>query len=155
MLRLAATEVRTRLAATYGLSATLVESRLATWFRLWGQVDASRAAEALTLVRARLQDLAAGGPDLAPMFVIARRRVLERLAAVDTVAGELAERAAHNVELGRAHDADVGLIEAVRQVTLSQLGDTLAGLDPPRGVVSLRGPDAVLGTAFRALGVEP
>jgi zinc protease len=144
-------DVREQLAATYGVSAGFVEQRQAAFFVLRTLVDRGRATEALALLATRLAELRAGGDAVAGTFVAARRRVLERLAAPDTGATALAALVGDDAEVGRDLKEELGAIEAVRALTIDDLGPILAGIDPADGVILVRGPERELPAAFTAL----
>jgi zinc protease len=153
MLDAAAADVRRELAASYGITAALVESRLAAWYSLRGHVDSARAAEAFSLLKVRVEELRDGGAEVAPQFVTARRRVLERVSAVDTGATALAAHVAGAYEVGRDLVDELALVEEVRKTTLADMGAALVGLDLTRAVVMVRGPEPQLAGAMKALGV--
>ncbi len=145
-------DVRAQLGATYGVQAEVTERRLDRAITLAGQIDARRAGEALALIRRRLDQLAAGGPDLAAAFVAARQRVLADLRAVRTGASALAASATYDAALEREVDTDVALAAEVGALTLDQM-TTLGALVPGRAVVLAVGPKAALDAAARALGL--
>jgi zinc protease len=155
MLRLAVGDVRTQTAATYGVDAALIEERAATAFWLRGLVDRGAAPTALALLATRLAELRAGGEPVAAYFVAARRRILEELAAPATDATTAAEAAAAAAQFGRDRTDDLVLLEAVRTTTLADMAAVLAGFDPDRAVISIRGPAAELDAAFAALSPPP
>jgi len=148
-------DVRRQLSATYGVSVSLVEARQAAYFVLASKVDRERAVEALSLLRARIDEVRAGGAPVAAVFVAARRRVLEHLATPDTGASALAELVGGLAELGRGPAEEATLVDRVRDLTLTDMTQVLGTLDIARGVTYLRGPEADLGWVFAALGVEP
>ncbi len=147
-------DVRHQLGASYGLNASLDESRLAVEIRISGSIDASRTAEALALVRDRLAALATD-PATASRFVSARRRVMGRLLATYTGATALADHAESSVALGRSVGADVETAEAVRVLTLADFAVALRAADLARAAILLCGPTEPVMRAFEALGRVP
>ncbi|MGN6104128.1 MAG: M16 family metallopeptidase [Kofleriaceae bacterium] len=155
MVAQAIADVRFQLAASYGLEAELVETRLATQLWISGHVDASRAAEAVALVRDRLAALRTPSEDTAARFVAARRRVLARLGAPAPSLSELAALAEQAIALGRSPVAEREADDDVRRITLDDLAGTLAGLDPARAAIGLRGPREVVQQAYAVIGRTP
>ncbi|MBP6839887.1 MAG: hypothetical protein KA190_21500, partial [Kofleriaceae bacterium] len=134
------------------LPATLVDQRLARSIEAHGSIDPARTAEALTLVRAKLDELATAGPATALAFVAARRRVLARLRAVSTAAGAMADQVEGAVARGRDLRTELVLADEVARLTLDQVG-TLRQLAPARASVLVLGPQVALDAAATALGV--
>ena len=155
MLATALSDVREQLAASYGVSAALAESRAGTSLAIAGDVDAARAAEAFALIRDRIAQLRAATPDTAARFVEARKRVLDRLMSVPAGATALADRAEDAIELGRAATDDATTAEAVRTLTLDRALPVLQALDLQHAAMLLTGPDAAVAAAYQALGREP
>jgi hypothetical protein len=122
-------DVRKQLGASYGLDATLFESRLSTHVRIGGFVAAERAQEALALVRERIGRLAAGDAAAAALFVAARRDVMARLASVEPGASALASLAESAVELGRPLGANLTAAEDARRLTPSEMASELGAID--------------------------
>jgi zinc protease len=148
-------DVRKQLGASYGLDATLFESRLSTHVRIGGFVAAERAQEALALVRERIGRLAAGDAAAAALFVAARRDVMARLASVEHGASALASLAASAVELGHPLGADLATAEDARRLTLRQMASVLGAIDLARAAVLLNGPREAVTRAYAALGRTP
>lgn len=148
-------DVRKQLGASYGLHATLLESRLSTHIRIGGFVAAERAQEALALVRERIGRLAAGDAAAAALFVAARREVMARLASVEHGASALASLAETAVDLDRPLGADLRTAEAARRLTLSQMASALGAIDLARSAVLLHGPREAVTRAYAALGRTP
>jgi predicted Zn-dependent peptidase len=155
MLATALSDVREQLAASYGVSAALAESRAGTSLAIAGNVDAARAAEAFGLIRDRIAQLRAATPDTAARFVEARKRVLDRLMSVPAGAAALADRAEDAIELGRTATDDATTAEAVRTLTLDRALPVLQALDLQHAAMLLTGPDAAVTAAYKALGREP
>jgi zinc protease len=155
MLRELAGDVRYQLGASYGLSATLTDARLATHYHLGGWVDAARGAEAIELLRARIDQLRTDADTAARAFVTARARVLTQLTASTGSAAELAGRVQRDVELGRAPVSDLATAEAVRVLTIDQLRTALDDLDLSRAILVMRGPRTEVDRAFAVLGRTP
>jgi zinc protease len=155
MLATALADVREQLAASYGVSASLSESRAGMAIVMAGDVDAVRADAAFALVRDRIAQLRATTPDTAARFVEARARVMNRLLSLPAGATLLADRLEHAIELGRsASDADA-TAEAVRTLTLERAMPVLAKLDLDRAAMLLSGHGASVTAAYKALGREP
>ncbi len=138
MLDEASGDVRARLAASYGVHAQLVEHRLGSTIELEGRIDATRAAEACALLRARIAELASDEQ----LFVAARRHAIAAVRSIDYKASSLADRLLEEVVLGRSHLAHPEL------VTIEQL----APLDLARAAVLVRGPQAAIEASLAALG---
>jgi hypothetical protein len=148
-------DVRKQLGASYGLDATLFESRLSTHVRIGGFVAAERAQEALALVRERIGRLAAGDAAAAALFVAARRDVMARLASVEPGASALASLAESAVELGRPLGANLTAAEDARRLTPSQMASELGAIDLARAAVFLHGPREAVTRGYAALGRTP
>jgi len=140
MIDEASADVRDELAASYGVHAVLVQQRLGSTIALAGAVDASRAADVATLLRARLARLA--GDEM--LFVSARRRVVAKLRSVDSSATGLAERFVDEIDVVRP------TAKQTAALTLDQIAPALAALDLSRAAILLRGPKTA--TTAAALG---
>jgi zinc protease len=151
MLELVAADVRAQLGASYGVEAGLVEERLATWYSLRGYIDARRAGDAIDLLAARIAELRAGGGAIAPLFLAARRRVLDREYATSSGASDLAERIEDVVALGRDISFELAAPRAIAAVTLADVAAPLAAFDLSRAVLHLRGPKAATAAAAEAV----
>ena len=149
-----ASDVRHQLGASYGLGAQLVESRLTSHYEIAGDVDAARAAEAVELLRARLESLRTDADLAARAFVVARARVLTQLGAVTGSAVQLAEGVQAELATGRAPLTVHETAARVQRLTIDAMAATLA-VDLARAVVLMRGPAAALEAAFGVLGRRP
>lgn len=148
-------DVRDHLAASYGLHARLVESRLSTAIVITGSVDAQRASEAFVLVRDRLAALRQPSDDTAQRFLAARHRVIDRYSSIDLAATALAERA----QQSEARDGNIGTefatARAAAALTLNQLTPALAALDLDNAALLLSGPRGAVTDAYAAIGRRP
>jgi zinc protease len=154
LVNTAIADVREQLAASYGLHAFLVRDRLATRLEITGAIDASRTADALTLLRDRLGKLRAHDDETAGMFVAARRHVVARLASVDTRPEALAERMVDALDRGLPM---LDLVDAddARRLTIDRLAPLLERLDVANAALLMRGPKAAVDAAYDALGRKP
>jgi len=143
----AISDVRFQLAASYGLTARLEQTRLASWIEIDGFVDASRARDAMALIRDRIASLGSPG-----RFVRARRQVMQGLALVPTSARALADRAEEAAAMDRTVADDLATAEAVRTLTLAMLP---SALDLTRAAVQLRGPRPAITAACAPIGRTP
>ncbi|HEY1548210.1 MAG TPA: insulinase family protein [Kofleriaceae bacterium] len=148
-------DIRHQLGASYGISASLVEHRLATHVAIRGDIETGRAVEAIGLIRDRVAQLHAGGSELASVFVRARARVNARLGAYRSGSAALAERVEHAIELGHSLHADAATEGAVRALTLDNMTAALGELDLSRAAIRLDGPREVVTAMFAALGRTP
>lgn len=151
MIEQAMADVREALAASYGLRATVSYRRLGTTIELDGAVDATRAGEALRLLRARLAKLRERSDETASLFVAARRHVLAGRSIADTRASALADAAAGEVAMGRARWSR----ERAATLTLERVMPVLDTLDLARAAIVMTGPEAALRAGYAALGREP
>jgi zinc protease len=147
--------IRFERAASYGLTARLEETRLASWIEIDGYVDAARAREAMGLIRERLAGLRAAGSTTQGRFVRARYVVMKRLVLVPTSARAVADRAEDAAAMGRSVADELATAEAVRTLTLAALAPRLALLDLAGAVVQLRGPRSGILGASAAAGRTP
>ena len=148
-------DVRHRLGASYTLDAELVETHQASFFAIVGWVDATRAAEAVTLIRDRLRELATDGDAAARAFVIARGHVAARLRARAASAAGLAGRVEQDIELAREPLSGPATARAVEALTIAEMTETIAGLDLARATVMMSGPAPEVDRAFAVLGRTP
>ena len=155
MLAEIAGDVRHQLGASYGLDASLAETRLATLYAITGWVEAARVRETVELLRSRLDALRTDPDVAARTFVTARRRVLAHLVSLTGSAGRLAERVDRDVALGRPPLSDLQTATAVQALTIDQMAATLAEVDLARAAILVRGPDGSVRDAFGALGRTP
>ncbi|NVB78802.1 MAG: insulinase family protein [Kofleriaceae bacterium] len=148
-------DVREQLAASYGLDATLVQRRLSSTIQLAGSIEASRAAEAMALLRDRLATLREGGDAAASRFVAARRHVISRLSSVDTRAASLADSVVDDLaRTGKPRLTLAGADHAM-SLTIDKIAPLLQGLDLSRAAIVARGPEPALRAAFTAIGRQP
>ena len=148
-------DVRHQLGAAYSLSASVDSSRLASSIRIAGYVDASRATEAIALVRDRLAALRTPDQDTASRFVAARRRVAARLQSVETSSAALAALAERDTAADREVAFDFELAERVLMLTLPDLAPTLQSIELSRAALLLRGPQDLVEGAYKAIGRTP
>ena len=151
MLAEVADDVRHELGATYGLRASLAESRLASQYLVTGWIAAGHARAALELVRDRIAALRTNSEAAARAFVLARARAIVWLESVADLGG----RVQRDLDLARAPLADLDLVAAARAVTIEDMAPALAELDLSRAIVMVRGPENDVNDAFGALGRKP
>ena len=152
MASLAAGDVRETLAASYGVSATLDETRGGNALVVGGSVDAARAAEAFALLRDRLEHLRDPSADTAIRFVEARARIVDRLESIPASASSLATRLGDALVRAGAPDDDDRTAAAVRALTLDRVRDPLRYIDLGNAAILMLGPDAATDAAYQALG---
>ena len=150
-----AADVRHQLGASYAIGANLDESRLATSYVIFGAIDASRAKEAVELVRSRIAALKPGDDATAAAFVAARHRVYGRLLSLAETSSGLAARVEHDLDLGRAPLSDIATAGAVRRLTIDDMTETLADLDLAHAAISMSGPHDDIVAAYGVLGRTP
>ena len=148
-------DVRHQLGASYDLAAELSENRLATSYRVSGSFDATRAVDAMTLVRDRVSALHTDAAAATQAFLSARRRVLAHLGSITGSASLLAELVSTDLALGRRPFADLETASQVAQLTIDAMSPALADLDLGRAVVLMRGPHDPVQQAFGVLGRTP
>jgi len=152
MLGRAIRDVREELAASYGVSATLVETRAGTSIVISGEIDPARAGDACALIRDRLARLRQSSPDTDARFVEARTKVIDDLVTRPAAPDELANRLESTVALGRAPDEARRTAEAVRRLTIDDAAPVLRGLDLERAAMIVTGPKAAIDAAYGAFG---
>jgi len=152
MVSQAADDVRESLAASYGVSAKLDETRSGTAVIVGGSVDAARAAEAFALLRERLEHLRDPSPDTATRFVEARARVVDRLESIPAGASSLAVWFADALVRTGQPDDDDRTATAVRALTLDRVRDPLRYVDLGNAAVLMIGPDAATDAAYQTWG---
>jgi zinc protease len=155
MLSEIARDVRFQLGAGYTVDAMLSEKRLARHYVIGGWVDASRSADAVRLIRDRVQQLRDDAGAAARAFVTARKHVIAQLLSRVGSAESLAARVEYDVEMEREPMSDLKTVAAVRALTIDAMAITLAELDLRRAAVLMRGPAADLQRAFDVLGRKP
>jgi zinc protease len=155
MLAAIAHDVRFKLGASYTFDAQLAESRLASYYMLGGWVDATRATDAVRLVRDRIAELRARRDVAASAFAVARNHVLAQLRSRVGSASSIAARIERDIELVRPPMSDVDTARAVDALTVDDLATTLAALDLARATVLMRGPQGDMERAFAVLGRTP
>lgn len=154
MLEDAISDVRHQLGASYGLHAALSDARLSSRIQIDGYVDATRARDAIVLVRDRLRAFR-NDDATASVFVRARQRVAARLLSIVTSAGALGDLGEASVALERDVDDNVTTSERVRTMTLALIEGDLASLDLSLAAILMRGPTPAVSAAFEALGRKP
>ncbi len=155
MLSNVARDVRHQLGASYGLDAQLAERRLATTYQISGWIDAARAADALELLRSRLDALRTDPDTAARSFVTARQQVLNHLISIAASASTIANDVELDVALQRAPMSGLKTAAEVQRLTIATMASALAELDLARATVLMTGPEADLGAAFAVLGRTP
>lgn len=150
-----AAHVRHELGASYGVHASLEESRLARMYEIGGSIDATRAKAAIELLRDRIATLRADPDAAARAFVSARAHVLTRLSSLTGSASALGENVEHDIDLGRAPLSNLSTAKEVRDLTIDRMSAALADLDLAKALVVMRGPEADVNGAFEALGRTP
>ena len=155
MLDEIAEDVRHQLGASYASSATLSERRLGSAYVITGSVDASRANEAVELLRTRIAKLTRDADEAARAFVWARSRVLTHLEASTESADSLAHTVARDVVMGRPPLSNTQTAGEVRALTVDAMTQTFAELDLARAIVVMVGPKPEIDPAFATLGREP
>jgi predicted Zn-dependent peptidase len=148
-------DVRHQLGATYSLSASFEATRLSSSIQIAGYVDATRATDALALVRERLAALRTSNADTASRFVAARRRVVARLRSIETSSAALATLAERDTAIDRDVGSDFQLADRVRRLTLRDLAPTLQRIDLARAALLLRGPQEAIDGAYKSIGRTP
>jgi predicted Zn-dependent peptidase len=152
MLDEIAGDIRHQLGASYTLDANLGEDRLATTYLISGAFDASRAHDAMDLVRTRLEQLARDPESKARAFVTARTRVLAQLSASEGTAGQIANRVESDVQLGRPPLSDLATAAEVHGLTIDAMSSALADLVLTGAAIQMFGPASEVDAAFAALG---
>ncbi|MGE0401245.1 MAG: M16 family metallopeptidase, partial [Kofleriaceae bacterium] len=155
MLAAIARDVRHQLGASYELGADYNELRRSALYEISGTIDAPRTAEAIELIRARVEQLRSDADRSARAFVEARKRVLSQLGDVTNTASTLAGRVALDIGLGRAPLSDVKVANEVHDLTLANMTAALGELDLARAAIAMRGPTADIDKAYAALGRTP
>jgi predicted Zn-dependent peptidase len=138
MLDLEVGAVRERLGASYGIDATLHEDH--PRLEITGEVDSTRAGEAVAEVLAALERLRKG-EDFERRFAFARRSTLRRMVDVQADATRLAAALADAVRNGRAYDYYRELARSVATLEPEAVNALIERvLDPKRAVTVLMGP---------------
>lgn len=155
MLAGIARDVRHQLGASYELSSYYNELRRSALYEISGAIDASRTAEAMTLITARVEQLRGDADGTARAFVEARKRVLSRLTDVTNTGATLAERVTEDIGLDREPLSDLDVAREVHGLTIAAMSAALAEIDLSRAAIVMRGPAASIDAAFAALGRTP
>jgi zinc protease len=155
MLDEVAHDVRYSLGASYTFGASLAETRLSQLYLVAGWIEASRVVVSVQLIRDRMRELRADGPAAMRAFVLARRRVLNRLRSQAASASGLAGAVDSDIELGRPAMSGAATTAEVEALTFADLTAALADLDLPRATVLMDGPAGEIAQAFGALGRKP
>ena len=113
-------------------------------------IDLGRAPEAMHLLTDRLAELRTDPYAAARAFITARSRVLVQLSPSTSRA--LAAEVEREVALARSPLTDVATADDVRKLTVDAMAPALADLDMAHATVFVRGPEAVIQSAFDALG---
>lgn len=155
MLADIARDVRFQLGASYTVTAQLSEQRLSRHYVIGGWIGAGRSAEAIELIRDRLQQLRDDPETAARAFVTARKHVLAQLLARAGSAASLASRVERDIEMERAPMSDLETAAAVQALTIDRMASSLQELDLAQAAILMRGPAPELASAFSALGRTP
>jgi predicted Zn-dependent peptidase len=155
MLSDVAEDVRHQLGASYEVSGSLYEARLATRYVVEGTIDAARIADAIELLRTRIEALRADPDVAARAFVTARKRVARRLQATSTSSTTLAAGAAHELVLGRDPAGAQQIAREVHGLTIDRMAPALAELELAAAAMLMVGRTADLDRAFAVLGRTP
>jgi zinc protease len=145
-------DVRHQLGAAYAFNASLQESRLASTFVIEGWIDAGRARDVLQLLQERVAKLRDDPDEAARAFVVARTRVVTKLASMTGSASALAARAEADIALGRPPLSDLQTAREVQALTIDKLAPILAELDLSRAAMLVRGPEEPVMSAYALLG---
>jgi zinc protease len=153
MVRDVASDVRSTLGATYGVSVRREERRGPTRYELRTSVDAHRSPEVLKALRDGLAALRAGdGFDA--VFVRSRRRVVERLLAESTVSSELANRLGTLARFGLRPEYYRDLLRQVAALSTAQAKDILTGELAEAGeVIVVMADEATVTATFASAGL--
>jgi zinc protease len=147
MVGIVLAEIREGLAASYGLSAALDEHRQVATYVISGFVDGRRAREVIELLSSRMDQLRKGGDAIAPIFIAARRRVLDAQFTTANRASALADRLTRSIALGRGLGSELALADAIADLTLADITPTLSKLDLVDAAMLLRGPEDAIAAA--------
>jgi zinc protease len=150
-----ANDVRHQLGASYGVYASLDDRRLASEYSIAGSVEATRAADAVKLLSERIAQLHSDPVAAARAFVVARHRVLARLASVADTSAGLAAHVESAIATGAIEETDAKTASEVRALTIDSMAATLGDLDLARAAVLMRGPSDAFQPAFGVLGRTP
>jgi hypothetical protein len=155
MLDEIAFDIRHQLGAGYAEGAMLDEERLGSRYMIAGSIDATRAADAVELIRSRIAKLRSDADDAARAFVRARARVLVHLESEAETASGIAGALARDTALGLAPGSATKTAADVRALRIDDLAAALGELDLDRAIVAIRGPKDKLDPAFAALHRTP
>jgi zinc protease len=150
-----ADDVRHQLGASYGVTASLDDRRLASDYAISGLIEAPRAADAVKLLSDRIAQLHTDPVAAARAFVIARHRVLAKLASIADTSTGLAAHVENAIAIGAAAQTDETTANEVRALTIDAMAATLGDLDLARAAVLMRGPSDAFQPAFAVLGRTP
>jgi zinc protease len=150
-----ASDVRHQLGASYDITARRYEARLATGYAIEASIDAPRLAEAIALLRTRLEELRTDADARARWFVTARRRVIRQLRATSDSAAALADATQWEIALGRDPSAPADLVGEVHDMTVDAVDPTLADIDLARAAILMTGRAEDLDKGFAVLGRTP
>jgi zinc protease len=154
MLRSRLEEVRTRLAASYGLVTAYATSDAGDVLEVRGLIDADRAGEVMRLIQRQLDGLRTGDDDFVANFVRARRTTLARVLADPVTSSTVADELETAVTRGRPIAASATLAAAVAATTIREARAAIAAdLKPERMVGVLGGRSADVAAAFAAAGI--
>jgi len=146
-------QVRTKLGASYGTSASRNARLAASSYHLGGAVDAPRAGEALRAMRNGI-DALRSGTDFDAIFVRARRKVVQELVAGSTISSVLASRLGQIARYHLDPSYDQDLLRQAATLTPAQVKQLLAReLDPHTEVIVLLGDRAAVSRAFADAGI--
>jgi zinc protease len=142
--------IRTELGATYGTYARRVTNRGPGAYTMGGTVDAERAGEALTAMRAGIQLLRDGGDQWDIDFVRARRTLIQDLLSESTVSFELVFRLAAIDKFDLAPDHYNKLLQMIAAASPAQVKALIKReLEAGKEIIVLQADKATLERTFR------
>jgi zinc protease len=148
-------DLRAKNALTYGLYAYRETNAGPSAYLLGGQVDGERGGEAITAMRAGIDELRKPGDQWNVDFVRARRKQIQRLLGVSTVSSELASRLSTIAWFGLKPDYYSTLLKLVAAVSPAEVKGLIAReLDPQKEIIVVEGDQAHLDQAFKDAGLS-
>jgi zinc protease len=151
MLQAIVDDIRHQLSASYGVDVRYDEHVSSTMYSVDGRVLATRAADALILIRDRLAQLRSDPDAAARAFVDARDRVLVELGENVASAARIAASVESDVTMQRPPLSSRKNAEDVRTTTIAGMNDVFADLDLAKAAILLVGPHDSTNDAFAAL----
>lgn len=146
--------VRTKLGATYGVYGMLATHVGTSHYQIGGTVDAEKAGLALAAMREGV-DAVRKGTETTEDFVVARRKMVQRLLALSTVTSELAGRLASMAVYKDGPEAYAENLRRTAAASPALLAAIVgADLDPTKEVIVAKGTRAQLEKMFREAGIN-